>query len=837
MRVPSIRILRRILIGVISVVMLAIALNFLIVALRKSRSVQPDLPMISIDLKRSAEGIEVLVHENAELRLKINARRLRETHAGKSILEDVDASDFNSDGGARSSIHSDEAEYDPEKKRVDFLGNVRVSLDNDIELFAPELNYDLNTGIGVIYGKTQMISRNASGHARGVSFFRNEKRLELESEIDFVLTHKSGNTDNPVDKTEEIHATSANAICFLESNRILFEGNVRVTSPEAGVLTGDSVSITLTSDRKQVISVVVDGQSAYEARRPDGNISLSGERMIFETGENGELKEILISGQAYLMAKTRNSEQTLRATRIRLDWDSRTNAFKEIQGEASVDFILKRVDEETHASGDWIGVMFAPDSGLLRDVQISGHAEFTVKNDRQAETRNLKSETNALRANKIHARFREFNGRAGVENLQADGDVRLNFSQGTDGANTLASSALEIQYAINGDYPESGSASGNAVIEEILNAATLRRRIGAEHIRFRFFPGNGKIRSLAAEKNVQTIQERKISSNGNPVMERYQTFSDYFESRFTLRAGEAVFDWASQWGNFRFRDGERSATADRCEYNVSEQKLVLTGALTPAFAEIVDGDGSRVSSGRIEYDIEKKFLRAVGGARVTPGGRLGKGSLFQASGNAVPVVVTADEVRYYAREAEQIGKDIARSTEVCGFRPAEVRLQALFQFIGNVRALSESQQLSARTLEITGDGDSLTAGGEVRHRLLQGAGAVIESKCMEYRRDRNTVHYAGGVSLESGEFSMAANILDGALDEKGENIRNVRAEGNVVARYQKRVCRGNAAEWIPEFSRYVITGDPVEIDDPEKGRSFARRLTYHQADDKIVLEK
>jgi hypothetical protein len=50
-----------------------------------------------------------------------------------------------------------------------------------------------------------------------------------------------------------------------------------------------------------------------------------------------------------------------------------------------------------------------------------------------------------------------------------------------------------------------------------------------------------------------------------------------------------------------------------------------------------------------------------------------------------------------------------------------------------------------------------------------------------------------------------------------------------------REGRGDSAEWLPAKGRFVIVGRPAVIDDPERGRSLARRLTYFQADDRILL--
>jgi lipopolysaccharide export system protein LptA len=108
---------------------------------------------------------------------------------------------------------------------------------------------------------------------------------------------------------------------------------------------------------------------------------------------------------------------------------------------------------------------------------------------------------------------------------------------------------------------------------------------------------------------------------------------------------------------------------------------------------------------------------------------------------------------------------------------------------------------------------------------------------MNYLRGEGVIRYFHKVEMKSKELTFSADTLNVTLDEEAKGARRVMAEGNVFVRRGGRVCRGDTAEWILAADGYVVVkGNPATIDDPALGRSTARRLTYFQDKDRIVLE-
>jgi hypothetical protein len=107
---------------------------------------------------------------------------------------------------------------------------------------------------------------------------------------------------------------------------------------------------------------------------------------------------------------------------------------------------------------------------------------------------------------------------------------------------------------------------------------------------------------------------------------------------------------------------------------------------------------------------------------------------------------------------------------------------------------------------------------------------------MEYRSGDGIIRYSYEVEMKSNELTFYSDALNVSLDDEAKDIRRVLAEKNVLVRHDGRVFRGDTAEWIPSSNRVVFTGNPAVIDDPARGRSSARRLTYFQDEDRITFE-
>ena len=192
MHTPPIKIMRRSLMGVILLVLLAVLFNYLQTWRRRNGPQKKSPEILSSEIVRSVEGLDYSDYRDGILHFKIHARKVLDNREKKSFLEGIEAHDFNADGSTRNEIRSRYATYDQDRNIVDFSGDVQVFLAKEIELRTDSLHYDLNSSVGNTAETLQLNAHGASGTARGARFDQKKGDLDLGSEVDFSLAQKNG---------------------------------------------------------------------------------------------------------------------------------------------------------------------------------------------------------------------------------------------------------------------------------------------------------------------------------------------------------------------------------------------------------------------------------------------------------------------------------------------------------------------------------------------------------------------------------------------------------------------------------------------------------------------
>jgi LPS export ABC transporter protein LptC len=823
---PFIKIIRRSLIGIIIVVLFSVLLNYMQIWRSRNNTVKKAPEILSSELVRSAENLDYFDNKEGVPRFKIHARKLLETRAGKNFLEGIEANDFRPDGSARNKIRSQNAVYDQDGNVVDFLGNVQLFLGKDVELRTNSLHYDLNTNVGTTRDSLEFHSREARGKARGVHFNQKEGSLELGGDVDFVLAQQETRPGR-AGEIEELHATSERAYCSEMANRILFQGKARIRSG-SGTLSGDTIEVSLSADQKHVTSLNTAGNANYQSEDKGEKRTLSGSRMIFGIDASGALKGIEVSEQAMFSSISPSTELVLRGGGIDLEFDPTGGILKQIQSRVGVDFQMKSGGKQTLISGDQLIATFMPETKNLENLDVRKDASFSF-----GDAKN--SASNQLRADRIRISFREGNGRALVKKLRAERSVQWRFpslqngfvSPG-DAAWTLGASLLEMLYSEDGDYLESGSASGSVVISGISkepSTGTLVRRLYTDSVQFGFFPGNNSLRDMDARGHVRLVCEEEPGSAVSATVEKFHTASDRMKVIFDQKNGTQEVKSLTQSGNFRYGDPSRSATAGRCDYDAETEVVVLKES------PVISDEMGVTKGEQVAYDLREKVLSVRSRVRSILSANGDESSFFGASSPSSPIIVTAGALQYWTEDRR------AYYTE-------------------NVQLLSEDQQLQAQNLELLGGGERVEAQGFVLHlisgRRASGATSLpnksqktgnsasepitVRSSNLEYARGNNALKYSGNVNLKLGDVEITSKILDAILDKEQKNVERATALGKVLIRQGARECRGEKADWYLIPGRFVVVGDPAEAYDPERGRSFARRLTTYTADDRILLE-
>ncbi len=825
MRPRLIKNLRRSLIGLIVFVLLAVAVNYAHIWYQRARSVKKAAQILSSEVARSFQGIEYSEYQKGVLRFRISARRVLESRQGKSFLEGIEAYDFNSDGSLNNEIRSRKAEYDRERKTAFFSGDVRLFLGKNIELRTESLHYDLHTNVGASEDEVRFLSKAASGSARGIRFDQNGEELSLNGNVNLELEVRNPGEDSS-GVSEKFRATADRAAYSDRIKRMVFEGNARIRS-ESKLLSGESIEALLNPERARVTSLTAAGNAVYESGDSGETQTLRGDRMVFGIGESQKLETLSVAGNAVFSSASASGREILESGEIDMALDRDSGLLSRVQGRRNVRYSRNRDGERMQISGDSLTAAFAPGTGFLEHIHVQQRASVLADDSAGAMS-------NELSADSIHMEFGESDARAVLEKLQAEGSARwlskpipgkTDSRQGSE--RLMTASRLEMFYSRKGNSFESGNADGGVVLSaqrDTLKTRSETRRLLADHVQFRFFPGSNRLRDMEAQGHVRLVQERKPDPKTDSTMDNFKTASDRMKAAFLLENQEHRIESVVQWGNFQYTDGAMTAAAGRCEYDARTGKIVLREA--PRIADAVN-----FTTGEwMEYEQNQDVVHVHGRVRSVLNAGSNSESFFASSASSF-AIVTADQMQY--RKKEQRAR-----------------------YIGNVQLLSENGQLQAGRLDIVENGERIEAQDSVRHfiperaaskggegadKAQEGAGGgksdmIIRSSRLDYTRGGNRIGYRGGVTANSGDILMTSESLDIWIADDGQSVEQATARGKVEIRQGVRICKGDTADYFLNPRRFVLVGNPAEVNDPEKGRSYAGRLTSFLADDRILLE-
>jgi LPS export ABC transporter protein LptC len=824
-----VRLLRWALLALIVLVLVAVSANYLQSWRRRSRIITQAAKLLSADALRSADSIEYSQHEKGLLRFKIRADRLLETREGKSHLEGIEAFDFKPDGSIQNHIRSRQARYDREHKKALFSGNVRIQMGNGLELQTDTLHYDLEANLGTTEDRLRLTSSDMVGSAKGVRYQHQPKFLELHSEIDFALkrtmTAKDGSS-----KQENVRVTAAKAYYSEADQRLHFQGNASLDS-ETDSLSGEELVATLSADRKRITSMICRGNAQYQVKNPSETRALKGDQIAFGINSpSGALERIDVEGHAVFSSESQDNAQELRGSEIHLEMDPDRGIPRDVQSRNSVQFHLRRGANESRAEGENLQATFFSGTNLMEHVRIWERARLLTTNDSEQGN-------DDLRAEEIRIFFRNFEGRSVPRELQAERSVEWKSPPrkerpGTrpESGRSLTAALLKMLYDERGENLDSGSASGSVVVSGLPVGGPSSqeiRRLQADGIQFRIFPGSNRLKLFEGSGNVQVFYQKPPDPATEAPAQEFHTSSNNIRATFGEKDGAA--ETVSQWGNFRYQDRSRSATSGRGDYQAAAEIMILRES-----PKIADANGTTTGE-VVEYDQKNRTLSVNQTVRTVLRPQEGelRGPFAPSSNASSPSVVTAQSMQYWSEDRRA-------------------------RYSGSVQMLSENGQLQSGALEILEGGERVEGDGDVRHLVLRNSAGVpsknekeaasraqkrekdsrvvIRSDRLRYVREQDSIHYAGNVALKSEDATMTSESLEAVFDKEGKQIDRAAARGKVLIRQSSRQVKGEFADYYLSPGKFVVSGSPAEILDPERGKSRAGRLTFFSTDDRILLE-
>jgi len=816
-----VRYLRLSLLAVIGAVLLLVAFNY-IQTFRRRAQVVREAKILSAEMARSGESMEYSEYAKGVLRFQIRAEKLLETRQGKNLLEGIEASERNPDGTEGGQIRSRKGEYDREHKQADFSEDVTVNLGQGLQLRTNALHYDLDKNVGSTGDLFEFTTNQAHGKARGFRYDHDSKNLYLNADVDMIVTRGVLKPDGSVE-SEQYHVTSDRGYVSRAEQLFRFEGNARLDSATA-VLSGERIEASFGADMKRLTSLFCEGKASYQSKDPSSPRTLSGDKIVFGIASaSGVLTNIDVQGHAQFGSDVEDSRVKLDAAHLILDLDPEKQLPTGIHGQGAAQFQMQRGSESTLLSGEQLETVLQ--GNALQKMRVWENAHMIAGQGGGDE----------LRAGEIRLSFADVGGKSTLREMLAERSVDLQWSsQGANGGangakQSLKAAFLTMAYGQNGNVPESGSASGGVVITGIPSGPGRQdiRRLQSDNVQFQFYPELNRIREFSGEGRVQVLFSRPPGQAANSAQE-FRTSSTNIRAEF--QQSDGTVQNISQWGSFSLEDGVRTLTSGRSDYDAVKEILLLRD--TP---RLVDSGGTTTGE-TMEYDRKDKKLTVRRHVRsiMKPGSQNAATPFTSSQGAASPMIITAGSLEAWAEQ------DRARYSD-------------------GVQLLAETTQLEADSLERLQGGEVVQAQGSVKNLVSRQARAPaakpgprakpaatgnqtrdtirVQSDQLRYMQAERTIHYMGNVNLHSADIDISCAAMDALMDETGKEIEHASAHKNLLIRQGGRTVKGEEGEYFVSLGTVVVTGNPAEITDPQKGgKSQARRLTFFTTDDRILLD-
>ncbi|HXG58935.1 MAG TPA: LPS export ABC transporter periplasmic protein LptC [Thermoanaerobaculia bacterium] len=332
---------------------------------------------------------------------------------------------------------------------------------------------------------------------------------------------------------------------------------------------------------------------------------------------------------------------------------------------------------------------------------------------------------------------------------------------------------------------------GDAGISEALLEGPPRREVKAKN--FRIALEGRSVNEMRAE--IQVVMKEFGPEPREVTAERVTVSFD----PATHKAMSALLE-----ENVRYRDPKNTASAVRAQYDIANDRVLLTAQ--PGFDATVVADGQTIKAKQIEFAPRASTATASGGviAQLVPregGPAVDATTVFPAN---KPVFVNADTLT------------LRQSAKVAAFS-------------GNVRAWQDANTLFSNEMLVQGGGDLLIAKGAVR-ALLFNAGEArrtplkAESEQLQAKKAERRIDLLGSVKIEDEERIVTSQQASFFFDAN-RKVDRIEADRDVVVldRINNRKGTGDHATYHVKQKMVFVSGSPATVSDP-KGNLAGQRI-------------
>lgn len=325
------------------------------------------------------------------------------------------------------------------------------------------------------------------------------------------------------------------------------------------------------------------------------------------------------------------------------------------------------------------------------------------------------------------------------------------------------------------------------------------------------FDAQNHLKSVHGEPDVKVVARQAA---GQP--DRVAT-SRTIDATFTTKSGLSTL---VQAGDFHYTEGQQSATAERARYTAADQVLTLTGS--PRVSD------AQVTTTASQFRLLRKTGDAVADGDVkttyTDVQAQPSGALL---GGSQPIHVTSKSMT--AKHAAGTAR-----------------------YVGGARLWQGANIVEAPTIEFSRGQRSLLAIGtgpaDVKSVFVQqdSSGKVtpvsVTAARLTYADGDRKARFDGGVVLRGADGTITADHVDVFLHPRTaqsaqgpSQVDRVVAQDNVVIQQQGRRATGSQLTYYAAEQKFVLTGGPPVIVDPQHGSTTGDSLTFYSRDDRVVV--
>ncbi len=756
-----------VLMGVASLVVFATITVSYWKSLKKAAHATTVVPTLPKNVDRALSGYTFTRSEGGRQIFTIHAARtLAFKHGSKTVLQDVHVEIFGREGNRHDSLTAGECVNDA-SGALSCAGKAEIELRSQADL-KPTMNLRQHQPLFLDTSDVSYVPRQAVVRTDAPVSFRfgpasgSARGLAYATKDDWVK----------LSRDVVIHVPSRQPSGDKKANEDHQAGRGGQAGPPL------DLSASSLFYRKDTGEITLQGP----VKVTQGNRSLTSPQGAMDLDSENRVRLVLLQGG--IQAVELNPDSTLRgaAQNLQGDFDPATGELSNLIATGNVRLIgLKgSAGNARNLMADRIQINFEGPQNVAKNGTATGNVRLS-----------LETPPAATEANGTKSAETQLSG--GKNTLTASGlDFVFKDGKALQSAQTPGPGKLVLIPATPGEGKREITADRFSMTFDTLGRLTTLRGLDSSHITF-FPPPGGKSQAIPQESFADQLQ-----ANLNPATEEMESIR--------------------QWGNFRYLDGDRRATAKQAEFKSSSQVLTLTG--DPL---LLDPD-TRIRA--LQVMIHMDTDTAIGEGKVQ--------STHFGSGKADAKVQTAAQTE-------------ADAVNVLADRALAERQSQFVHYEGHVRAWSRSDVVESSALDVrkkegrisSGAGvvtsllqpsTVVTAGGPAQHKTTNTQPVTVRADRLLYFEEGREARYVGGVDMETGGAVLHADQLDVYFSKPSASndseVERALATGHVVVTEPGRRATGKQAEYFAQDGKIVMTGGPPTVYDEAQGFTTGRRLTF-----------